>query len=101
MKELTANDVAEIIYTTIEEQPNINRKTLVPAISAVIRSFSKVNNVVVVEKNEQGRKHAANRAIAKQIYWQRKCKELDPENIEKYYAEVAELEKDFENENKR
>jgi hypothetical protein len=95
LKELTAQDLAEIIYQTIEDQPNINRKILIPAITAVVKAFAKVNNVYVVEKNEDKRVRAANEANAKCIYWQRLVKELDPDNIEKYYQDIANLEKQY------
>lgn len=99
MKELTAKDVAEIIFQSILESPQISEKQLVPTITALIKAFSKANNVILVEKKENKRLHFANEVNLKATYWQRKVKELDPENIEKYYQEVREIETKYRTEN--
>lgn len=98
-KELTAKDVAEIICDAIEDERSFKRPVIMPVIESLIKAFTIANNQIVVERNQTARLRGANLANFRSTYWQRRCRMIDPENIENYYRELEALEEkmDFAN----
>lgn len=98
-KEFTAIEAATIIYEAILESPRIT-PDLITTITAVIKSFTTVNNVIVYEKNSEARKHAANISNIRAVYWRRQLALIaEPELMDKCYLEVEALENEYNEKN--
>jgi hypothetical protein len=92
-KQFTTKDVAQIIYDAILDSPKIT-PDLITTINAVVKSFVTANNVIVYEKNEETRKHAAEIANIRAVYYRRELTKLVA-NMEPYYKEVEQRENEY------
>lgn len=96
-KEFTPKDVATIIYEAILESPHIS-PDLITTITAVVKSFTIANNVVVYEKNAESRKHAANIANITAIFYRKELSKL-VDDMEPFYVECDKLKKEYIDQN--
>lgn len=92
-KQFTTKEVAQIIYEAILDSPKIT-PDLITTISAVVKSFVLSNNTIVYEKNAETRKHAAEIANIRAVYFRRELSKL-VKDMDPYYKEVDRLENEY------
>jgi hypothetical protein len=96
--ELSAIEMSEIIYENIKDEKFIDKPTMIIKIKSVISLFRFRQNGKSYDKEENPTRYARllreNERLETQLnYWKRKVKEIDPENLPKYYQEADELER--------